>query len=84
MDKENVSNVDSQLNSEFKTFGIEERGCYYESGRAIVYLNNHETLDDVLATITHEVLHYCFRKLDLDEDQEERLIFCVQWADQSL
>ena len=48
----------------------------------------HESLDDILKTINHEVLHHCFadngENEDMDEDQEERLIYCMQWAGESL
>ena len=45
----------------------------------------HETLEDVYRTITHEVIHHCLRDLDnIDEDQEELLIFNMAWAEYSL
>jgi len=74
--------MDNQLNVDFKVFGKEERGIYYpETHRAIIYLNNHESLDDVYKTITHELIHHCLRDYeDIDEMQEERLIFCMNWA----
>ena len=74
--------MDNQLNVDFKVFGKEERGIYYsETRRAIIYLNNHESLDDVYKTITHELIHHCLRDYeDIDEMQEERLIFCMNWA----
>ena len=74
--------MDSPLNVDFKVFGKEERGIYYqETRRAIIYLNNHESLDDIYKTITHEIIHHCLRDYnDIDELQEERLIFCMNWA----
>ena len=74
--------MDNQLNVDFKVFGKEERGIYYpETHSAIIYLNNHESLDDVYKTITHELIHHCLRDYeDIDEMQEERLIFCMNWA----
>ena len=45
-------------------------------------------IEDIYKTINHEVFHHCFAEVgeseDMDEDQEERLIFCMQWADVSL
>ena len=76
----------NRLNVDFKVFGKEDRGCYYEeSFRAIIYLNNHESLDDIYHTITHEVLHHCIRNLKgMDEEHEESLIFAMSWADLSI
>ena len=67
----------------------DNRGIYYgETIRAFVYLAMHETVEDIYKTINHEVFHHCFAEVgeaeDMDEDQEERLIFCLQWADLSL
>ena len=74
--------MDRPLCVDFKVFGKEERGIYYqETRRAIIYLNNHESLDDIYKTITHEIIHHCLRDYnDIDESQEERLIFCMNWA----
>jgi len=68
---------------DLKTTGCDERGIFYsDSGRIIIYLNNHETLDDILSTITHELIHKCINDFDetLDDDQEERLIYQMAWA----
>ena len=70
---------------EFKLFGCDERGMFYpDSGRIIIYLSNHETIEDVYKTITHELIHNGIHKADedFDEDLEERLIYCMQWADE--
>jgi|TARA_R110000824_G_scaffold12395_3_gene54351 uncharacterized protein YjaZ len=74
---------------DFKTSGSNERGIYYgETERIIVFLNWHESLDDVFKTITHEVIHFCLDHYEMvdpiDEDQEERLIFQMAWAMESL
>ena len=71
---------------DFRATG-EDRGCYYEeTGRCLVFLNSHENLEDIYKTITHEVLHHCIESTDtkLDELQEEKLIFNIQWADYSV
>ena len=48
----------------------------------------HETLADVIKTVNHEVFHHCFEINDesdsMDEEQEEKLIFNLQWAEISL
>jgi len=72
---------------DFKTFGGENRGVYYQdSGRIVIFLSNHESLDDVYKTVQHEVLHHAIAESDqeMDEDQEHRLIFAISWADLSL
>ena len=72
---------------DLKTCGCDERGIYYgESNRIIIYLNNHETLDDILSTITHELIHKCIADFEetMDELQEETLIYRVAWAYLSL
>ena len=68
---------------DLKTTGCDERGIFYsDSGRIIIYLNNHETLDDILSTITHELIHKCINDFyeTLDDDQEEKLIYQMAWA----
>ena len=67
-------------------FGGEERGIYYsETHRAIIYLNNHESLDDIYCTIQHEVIHHIVRNMEnIDELQEESLIFRMAWAEFSI
>ena len=65
----------------------DNRGIFYEeTGRIIVYLKNHETLDDILSTIQHEFVHKCIADFDetLDDDQEEKLIYQMAWAEDSL
>tara|TARA_R110002020_G_scaffold257831_1_gene471476 strand:+ start:66 stop:290 length:225 start_codon:yes stop_codon:yes gene_type:complete len=72
---------------DIKVVGCDERGIYYgESGRIIIYLNNHETLDDILSTIQHELIHKCIADFEevLDEKQEEDLIYQLAWANYSL
>ena len=71
---------------DFKATG-DDRGCYYEeTHRCIVFLNSHENLEDIYKTITHEVLHHCIEGTNttIDELQEEKLIFNMQWADYSI
>mgnify|MGYP003627767561 FL=1 len=73
----------------FKVKHDDNRGIYYsETERCVIYLPNHETLEDIYKTITHELIHFCLDKNheneNMDEDMEERLIFCTQWAEESL
>lgn len=73
---------------DFRIYG-ENRGIYYdETNRCLIYLTNHETLSDLYSTMTHEVIHFCLSKLDisdeLDEEQEEKLIFMMAWAADAL
>lgn len=72
---------------DLKASGCDERGIYYsETGRIIIYLNNHETYDDILSTIQHELIHKCIDDFEetLDEKQEEDLIYQMAWANESL
>jgi len=71
---------------DFKICG-ENRGLYYEeTRRCLIFLNNHENVEDIYKTNTHEVLHHCIEEtgVQIDEDQEEKLIFNMQWAEYSL
>ena len=77
------------LKTEFKCSTGENRGIYYaETGRALIYLSLHESMDDIYKTIDHETFHHCFDAFgiadDLDEDQEEALIFALNWAEWSI
>jgi|TARA_R100000458_G_C8231505_1_gene213051 hypothetical protein len=77
------------LRVELRTRKDDNRGIYYsETKRAIIYLAMHETIEDVYKTINHETYHHCFAEAgeadEMDEDQEERLIFCLQWAEIAL
>jgi hypothetical protein len=72
---------------EFKLYRDENRGIYYdETNRCLIYLPMHETIEDVYKTISHEVFHYCLEAsgVQLDEEQEEKLIFNIQWAEIAL
>ena len=65
----------------------DNRGIYYgETKRALIFLGMHEDLNDICKTINHEVLHHCLSELEetdeVDEEQEERVIYIVQWADE--
>ena len=74
------------------TFLLEKgdnRGIYYsETEKAYIFLPMHETIEDIYKTITHETLHHCFEVHDetdnMDERQEEALIFNLQWAEYNL
>ena len=74
-----------RLHVDFKTHSRtcrDDRGCYYEStNRALIILSNHECLEDIISTIIHESIHFCLREdEDIDEEQEEEIIFRMQWA----
>ena len=59
---------------DFKIFG-EDAGNYYdESERVLVFLNKHESM------------HHCINifNIDMDDDQEESLIFQISWAEFSI
>jgi|TARA_B100001750_G_C15278816_1_gene481379 hypothetical protein len=79
------------LKIDFKINGYDDdnRGIYYgETERCLIFLPNHESLEDIYKTMNHEIIHYCIDKAgesdNMDEDMEERLIFCFQWAEFSL
>ncbi len=61
--------------------GHGERGIYYpESKRIVIYLDRHECFEDILSTIQHELIHAAIEDQNLDEDQEEKLIYALSWA----
>ena len=67
--------------------GGENRGMFYdETNRCLIYINNHENIEDLYKTISHEVYHYIISEygVQLDEEQEEKLIFNMQWAEYSI
>ena len=77
------------LRVELRARQSDNRGIYYaETKRAVIYLAMHETIEDVYKTINHETYHHCFAEAgeadELAADQEERLIFCLQWAEMAL
>jgi len=45
----------------------------------VVYLNKHESLDDIIKTVDHEVFHFCVTKLDekIDDEQEHKMIYSI-------
>ena len=64
-----------------EVLGHGERGIYYpESKRIVIYLDRHECLEDILSTIQHELIHAAIEDQNLDEDQEEKLIYALSWA----
>jgi len=74
---------------EFKIEKGDNRGIFYEeTNRCLIYLPMHEDLNDLYKTISHEIFHFCFDKAGeaerMDEEQEEKLIFQLQWAEHSL
>jgi len=81
-----LNSMENSLRVDFKVVGCEERGIFYsETNRAIIYLNSHESLDDIYQTIQHEVIHYCLRDMeDIDELQEESVIFSMAWGNLSI
>ena len=65
--------------------GGDNRGMFYsETNRCLIYLHQHESIEDLYKTIQHEIIHYILEKNgesdDMDEEQEEKLIFHVAWA----
>lgn len=79
--------IQSMVSVDFRIFGTENRGIYYhESKRAVIYLNKHESLEDIIKTIQHEMIHHCINMhdIEIDEDQEEALIFQISWAESSI
>jgi len=78
---------DSKISVDIRVVGDGNRGIYYpDTQRVIVYLNKHESYDDLLKSINHEWIHHCINICGetMDEDQEEKCIFCMSWADHSL
>ena len=78
---------DSRITVDLKPYGKENRGIYYsDSHRINIFLSSHESVDDLFKTIQHELVHHCIDLCDedMDEDQEEKLIFLMAWAEEAL
>lgn len=79
----------TNLTTNFVIRPSDNRGMYYENTRrVIVFLPQHENIEDIYKTLAHEVFHHCFSIMeeddDMDEMSEEALIFNLQWAEFSL
>jgi uncharacterized protein YjaZ len=72
------------VSSTFKVIGDDHGEYYTNSERINIFLNKHENVEDIISTIIHEYLHHCIKGEELDDDQEERLIFAMQWAHEYL
>jgi hypothetical protein len=74
------------VNSDFRVCGTDRGNYFPETDRIIIFLHPHETLDDLLSTITHEYIHFCVNESGeiMDDDQEERLIYIMSWAEEYL
>lgn len=78
---------DSRVIVDLKSHGRENRGIYYsDSHRINIFLSSHESVEDLFKTIQHELIHHCIDlcEEEMDEDQEEKLIFTMAWADDFL
>lgn len=70
---------------DFRLENGENRGIYYpDTERILIYPIQHENIEDLLATINHELIHYAVDKADeeMDDDQEEKVIYKIQWVDE--
>ena len=73
---------------DFKTYDdrdSKEHGVtlFEGKGRIIIYLQQHESLEDIYSTIQHECIHWIienYNHVDIDPYQEHDLIFSVMWA----
>ena len=79
----------ANLTTNFVVRPSDNRGMYYENTRRVlIYLPQHENIEDIYKTLAHEVFHHCFSIMDedenMDESSEEALIFNLQWAEFSL
>ena len=77
------------LRTDFKCSSGENRGIYYsETGRALIYLAQHESMSDIYKTIDHETFHHCFEVCgvtdNIDEEMEEAMIFALSWAEYAI
>ena len=78
-----------RLTVDFRVKHGDNRVIYYaETGSALIYLPMHESIDDIIKTINHEVYHHCFEESGenekMDEDMDECLIYSFSWAEYSL
>ena len=64
----------TNLSTDFKIDHNENRGIYYEeTKRCVIYVPMHETIEDLLKTIDHEVYHHCFNITDGFEGEKNNL-----------
>ena len=72
---------------DFRFDGTENRGMYYpDTERILIFPTQHECIEDMLYSITHETIHYALDKAEetLDDDMEEKIIYRIQWAEEWL
>ena len=72
---------------DFRFDSYNNRGVYHsDTERILVYPPQHECVADILSTISHEIIHYALDKSEetLDEEQEEKIIYKLQWAEEWL
>ena len=72
---------------DFRFDSTENRGMYYpDTERILIFPVQHENVEDMLYSITHETIHYALDKADetLDDDMEEKIIYRIQWAEEWL
>mgnify|MGYP001162197767 FL=1 len=72
---------------DFRFDSQENRGMYYpDTERILIFPTQHENVEDMLYSITHETIHYALDKADetLDDDMEEKIIYRIQWAEEWL
>ena len=65
------------------------RGMYFENTkRSVVYARTHECIEDLIQTCVHETLHHVIDTIDedleLDSEQEHRIIKFIQWGNEHL
>lgn len=78
---------DSCVTISYRIEGDDNKGIYYhDTQRVLIYLNKHEGLVDIYKTINHELIHHCINICDedLNDDQEERIIFLMSWAEEDI
>lgn len=78
----------AKMDFEFLSHSGDDYGEYFETtNRIAIYLRPHsECLENLFATITHELLHKLIGEFieDIDIEQEHKLIKYTMWFEQDL
>ena len=76
-----------KLKINFRIEHNDARGIYHpDTNRVDIYPIQHENIEDMYYTIVHESIHYIIDQYEeeIDDDQEHRLIFAMQWAEEMI
>lgn len=72
--------------SEFEFgFALDGDGCTYAEKdyvESLCFVTRHESMTEIIKTISHEDIHRVLWYDDLEEKKEHRVIYIMQWAEE--